>query len=521
MLLLVACANVAQLFLARGLSRGREMAVRRALGAGTGVLVGQLLVETLLVGLAGGAVGLGLGWLGLRGFLALTPDALPRQAAIAVDLRVVAFVAGVAIVTALVFGLLPAVRSVRRDVADTLRGSDRGATAGRRIGALRRGLIVGEVALSLVLVAGAGLLLRSFLSVSAQDPGFQVADVWTVPLSLTSIEEPEAWMSTMADIGEAAARAPGVESVAYGLTMPLTSGGGRCCWRSPVTAEGDASESPMIHPVNTSYFHTLGIPLVTGRVWTDGEARADPAPVVVSERLATELWGGSDAALHRPLEMNRLSMTVVGVAGDTHHYGLEDVPDAGLYVPVARLPFPIDRAHLAVRMRPGSSAGVGRDLRQAVWSAAPDVPVPVVRAMDEWLTLETSGRRFDSAVFATFGALALLLAAGGLYGTMLHLAGQRTRELGIRMALGASRARIERELVTGGVGMAVLGVGVGLGGAWALGRFLESRLWGVGAGDPSTLALAALLLLATAALASWIPARRAGRTDPVKTLRVE
>jgi ABC-type antimicrobial peptide transport system permease subunit len=190
-------------------------------------------------------------------------------------------------------------------------------------------------------------------------------------------------------------------------------------------------------------------------------------------------------------------------------------------VPVARLPFPIDRAHLAVRMRPGSSAGVGRDLRQAVWSAAPDVPVPVVRAMDEWLTLETSGRRFDSAVFATFGALALLLAAGGLYGTMLHLAGQRTRELGIRMALGASRARIERELVTGGVGMAVLGVGVGLGGAWALGRFLESRLWGVGAGDPSTLALAALLLLATAALASWIPARRAGRTDPVKTLRVE
>jgi len=214
-------------------------------------------------------------------------------------------------------------------------------------------------------------------------------------------------------------------------------------------------------------------------------------------------------------------MIVAGVAGDTRHYGIEDDPDPGLYVPVERLPFPIDRAHLAVRLRPGSSASVGQDLRQAIWSVAPGVPVPVVRSMEEWLAIDTASRRFDSALFSTFAALALVLAAGGLYGTLLYLASQRRRELGIRMALGASRTRIERDVVAGGVGMASLGVILGLGGSWGLGRFLEDRLWGVEAGDLTTLAGAALLLLATAAIASWLPARRAGRIDPVQTLRVE
>ncbi len=327
MLLLVACANVAQLFLARGLGRHREMAVRRALGAGTAVLMGQLLWESLLVGLAGGALGVVLGWVGLRGFLRLSPDALPRQESVMLDPRVLAFAAAVSVATALVFGLLPAVRSVRGEVADELRGSGRSATAGRGTGLLRSGLVIGEVALSLVLMAGAGLLLRSFLLVHAQDPGFRTDRVWTVPLSLTSIDTPEAWMQTMEGIDEAVARVPGVESTTFGLTMPLTSGGGRCCWRSTVTAEADATETPMIHPVTPAYFETLGIPLQAGRIWSRGEAEADPAPVVVSKGLAVALWGSAERAVNQPLEMNSFAMTVVGVVGDVRHYGLEHDPD--------------------------------------------------------------------------------------------------------------------------------------------------------------------------------------------------
>jgi hypothetical protein len=277
-------------------------------------------------------------------------------------------------------------------------------------------------------------------------------------------------MSTMASIGAAVAGAAGVENVTYGLTMPLTSGGGRCCWGTTITSDGGTTATPVIHPVTPSYFETLDIPLRAGRAWTEAEGRADPIPVVVSEGVAMELWGGSNAAIGRRLETDRMSMIVAGVAGDTRHYGIEDDPDPGLYVPVERLPFPIDRAHLAVRLRPGSSASVGQDLRQAIWSVAPGVPVPVVRSMEEWLAIDTASRRFDSALFSTFAALALVLAAGGLYGTLLYLASQRRRELGIRMALGASRTRIERDVVAGGVGMASLGVILGLGGSAGFSR---------------------------------------------------
>ncbi len=521
MLLLVACANVAQLFLARGLGRGREMAVRRAMGAGTGVLVGQLLLESLLVGLVGGALGVGLAWLGLEAFLALSPNVLPRQDVVALDLRVLGFAVLVSIATSIVFGLLPAVRSVRGDVADELRASGRSATASRGTGVLRSGLIVAEVGMSLVLVAGAGLLMRSFLLVHAQEPGVRIDDLWTVPVSLTSVETSADWNATTEAMGEALAGVPGVRGVTWGLTMPLTSQGGRCCWRSTVTAEGDRSEGPYIHPVTPSYFDVLGTPLRAGRVWTAAEAGAEPVPVVVSEALAVALWGSPDAAVNRSLSMRSFEMTVVGVAADVRHYGLADDPGVALHVPVEHLPFPIDRAHFAVQVAPGATAGLGGRLREAIWSAAPAVPVPTVRSMDEWVALGSAGRRFDSTLFATFASVALLLAAGGLYGTLLYLAGQRRRELGIRLALGASRGRIEREVLRGGLALATFGVALGLFGAWASGRFLESRLWGVDAGDPLTLATAATLLLSTAALASWLPARRAARTDPVRTLRVE
>jgi predicted permease len=493
------------------------------MGAGTGGLVRQLLTESLLVGLAGGALGVALAQAGLASLIALSPEALPRQDAVTLDLRVLVFAAALSAATALVFGLLPALRSVGGDLTGELHGSGRSTTAGRGVQGLRRLLVAGEVALSLVLVAGAGLLLRSFMRVQAQDPGFEAPRVWTLPLTPTGIDDPAEWVLAMGGIRDALAAAPGVEEATYALTTPLEfAGGGRCCWRTGITVEGREDAQPTaIHPVSAEYFETLGIGLRAGRSWAAADARAEPTPVVVSEAFAVALYGAADAAVGRPLAFGDFQATVVGVAGDVRHYGLDTDADPALYLPIERLPFAIPKVTMAVRLRADASAGLGRALREAVWSAAPDMPVPILRSMDEWQERGTAGRRFESVLTGMFAMLALLLAAGGLYGTLLYLAGQRRRELGIRLALGASRARIERQVLVGGLVMAGLGVGIGLAGAWASGRLLQSRLWGIEAGDPLTLSVSAALLLATALLASWVPARRAGRTDPLETLRVE
>ncbi len=524
-LLLVACANVAHLFLARGLGRSREMAVRRAVGAGAGTVARHLFAESLLVGLAGALLGAGLAAGGLQLFLALNPAQLPRAATVTLDPRVLAFAGGVSALTALVFGMLPAMRSVQTDLAAALHAGGRSATGGRGARGLRHALVAGEVALSLVLLASAGLLVRSFVGVRAQETGFRVEGVWTVPLS-PAVETPEEYRALAEELVRSVGDVPGVESAALGLTMPLQfTGGGRCCWGSRVVVDGTAFEDLRVsmHPVTEGYFATLELELLAGRGWTEAEGDADPVPVVLSEPLAREAFGSAEAAVGRTLEVGGGGTVAVvrGVVADNHHYGLEVAHGAALYLPLDQLGFAIPMAHLAVRASPGATAGLGGALREAVWAVAPELPVPTVRPMSEWLGRSTAERRFQSAVFAAFAAVGLLLAAGGLYGTLLFLAAQRRREMGIRLALGASRGRIERRLLVSGLGMTGAGVLLGLAGAWATGRFLEAQVWGVEPGDPVTLAGAAGLLMATAALASWLPARRAGRTDPLETLRVE
>jgi predicted permease len=525
LLLAIACANVANLFLARGLGRTREMAVRRALGADTLTLAAQLLVESLVVGLAGGLLGSALAWGGIRAFVALNPTALPRQAAVAVDPQVLGFTIAVSIVTSLVFGLLPALSSVRHELADELRLSGRSATSGRGVSLLRSTLVAGEVALSLVLVAGAGLLLRSFLAVRAQDPGFAVADVWTVPLNLPQPDTPAEYLQTMEAVVREVRSVPGVRDAAYGLTVPMDRvGGSRCCWRSRAALPGreeDRSLDSMFHPVSVDYFTTLGVELTAGRSWTEGEAEADPVPMVVNATLAREMAGTPEAAVGLAVKLNQLAAIVVGVAADTRHYGLDQDIGNQLYLPVERLPFPIPLATVAVHVDPSANRSMPAALRAAVWAAVPSLPVTTVRSMREAVDASTALRRFESVVFGAFGVIALLLAAGGLYGTLLYVAGQRRRELGIRLALGATRAHIQAQVLRAGVTLAVVGLLVGLAGAWAATRLLESLVWGVGRGDPWALGGATVLLLGTAALASWLPARRAGRVDPVETLRAE
>jgi putative ABC transport system permease protein len=527
LLLLVACLNVAHLFLARSLGRVQDMAVRRALGAGTGTLVQQLMVESLVLGGVGGLVGLGLASLGLRSFLALNPSAIPWASDISLDMRTLIFAATVSVATALLFGLLPALRSMGHDLTYDLKGTSRGATSGQRAYRFRSGLVVAEVALSLVLVAEAGLLLKSFMKLQALDPGFRVAGVWTIPLSPTGFESPEEYVRAMDEVEASLARVPGVTGATYSLTLPFeVTGTGRCCWMtSNLLVEGELREGMrlFLQPVTGSYFETLGVSLAAGRVWSESEAGSEPWPTVLSESLALELFGSAELAINQVLEVGgeESPVIVVGVAEDTRHFGLDQEFVSFLYLPMEKLPFTIPMAHMAVSIPRAAPAGWTRILREAVWDAAPEMPVPTVRAMEEWVDRSTADRRFDGVLFGSFGALALILAAAGLYGTLLYAVGQRRREMGIRLALGAARNRVMRQVVAKGLLLAALGCILGLGGAWGVGRFLESRLFEMEATDPGTLLGAVAVLLAAAALASWFPARRASRVDPMHVLREE
>jgi len=526
LLLLVACLNVAHLFLARGLGRVQEMSVRRALGAGAGGLLQQLLAESLVIGAAGFAVGLGLAWVGLKSMMALNPSALPRADVVSLDLRIAAFAGLLSAATAVLFGLVPALRTIGSDLTSGLKGSSRSTTSGRGPQRLRSGLVVVEVALSLVLVAQAGLLLKSFMQVQAHDTGFTSAGVWTIPLTPTGVDAPEDYKLAMDEVVGSLQALPGVESAAYGLTQPFEfTGSGRCCWsNSRVAVDGAENESLrlMLHPVSEDYFTTLGVQLRAGAMWTELSETNRPVPVVISERLAIDLFGSADDALDHVLgSEDRLQMRVAGVAPDVKHYGLDQPDQLAAYLPISVIPFSIPMAHMAVRLRGDAPDGVARTLREAVWRASPDLPVPTVRAMDDWVSASLSSRRFDSAIYGAFGAAALLLAAAGLYGTLLFNVRERRRELGIRIALGAARSRLEREVVSSGLKLAALGTIAGVGGALWVGRRLEERLYQVEATDPLALGGAALVLLLVAAIASWLPARRAGRTDALETLKAE
>jgi len=279
----------------------------------------------------------------------------------------------------------------------------------------------------------------------------------------------------------------------------------------------------MLHPVSHSYFETLTLTMVAGSPWSESESTQEPWPGVLNEGFAVELFGSAERAVNQLIGVGAAGtpMRITGVAADVHHYGLDQDPPTSIYLPIEQLPFQIPMAHMAVRLRGDAPAGIAQTLREAVWQASPTLPVPTVRSMDEWFERSSASRRFDSVLFGSFGVMALLLAAAGLYGTLLYTVGQQRRELGIRMALGAGRAEVERKVVAQGLALAATGSMVGLAGSWGVARFLESRLFNMEAMDPATLAAAVGVLLLAAALASWLPARRAGRTDPIQTLKAE
>ena len=518
LLLLIACANVALLFVARGQARTREMAVRRALGARTASLAGQLFAESLMVAVAGAALGLLLASVGLRAALTLSPDVLPRLASVTIDGRVLSFAITVALVTAILFGLLPALRLARADVAAALQ-SARGSTGGHTANRVRAALVVAEVSLSLVLVTQAASLLRSFVLLHREELGFRTEDVWTLPLTLKRGPGVD-WVQHTERIRASLAETPGVLAATYGYSMPLEyTGGARCCWHNHPSFDGiEHDASVVMHPVDADYFDLLEIRVVAGAPWSRNEQDMQPRPALLSEGLASAAFGSASAALGHEMRLADMDFRIVGAVGDNRHFGHDQIHGPAVYLPITAVT--AGPATMAVQVDRAGPDLAAR-LSEAVWRVEPDLPVPVVRSLEEWAGVATARRRFESLLFTAFGVVALVLMAGGLCGALLHAVGQRRRELGIRLALGETSARLEARVLSQGLRIAAVGCVSGIAGAWTFGRLLQSRLFGTHANDPTTIAAALAVLLSVAILSSWLPARRAARTDPMEVLRAE
>jgi putative ABC transport system permease protein len=528
LLLLVACANVTHLFLARGVGRSREMAVRRALGARTRSLIAQLLIESGMLGLAGAVLGAWIAYAGVRAFLALIPAGLPRATTIAVDARVLLFTGSVGMLTAIVFGLMPALRLARRGSGAALRGSGRTLTGSREAHRLRSALVVGEVAVSLVLVAQAGWLLRSFIRMSSADLGFSTSGIVEIPMSIpargnTTGASALEWDRRMEAIRESLAQTRGVDRAAFGLTMPLQwLGGGRCCWsaRPNFTGKERVARPSNTHPVSDDFFDVFDIRFAAGDAWARGTAMGAPYPAVINEQLANQVYGSANAALGGAFVLDQTDFRVVGVARNTRHYGADEPYGTAVYIPAKAMPFAPDNVALAVLSKRTDDA-LATDLRAAIWRAEPNVPVPAINPIEELARQDSAHRRFDALLFGTFSVVALILVAGGLAGTLLYMVSVQRRSLGIRLALGATPRGLERGVLARGVRLSTIGVVIGTVGASFAGRLIESRLYGVEARDARTLGVAVSLLMLIALLASWIPARRAAMTNPLESIRAE
>ncbi len=532
-MLLIACANVANLFLARGTARSRELCLRRALGASRSRIIGQLLVESGSLALAGGALGVGLAYLGVDILLHYNTGPVPRLQDLAVDPRILLFALVTSLGTGILCGVLPALQAVRRDVNEGVNEGTARATTGPDRRRVRNGLVVGEVALTLILLTGAGLLFRSFIERVRVDPGFETVGLVSMPLSLEGGRfssqggsyTDEGRLQFVQELMERLQVVPGVRAVAAGWTLPFERvGRSRCCWGRDVLPADDAGEeeSPWfwIHPVTPGYFHVLSAPLSSGREFTPADGNTDPFVAVLNEPAARQLFGRVDVVGEHIRVVDVGVFEVIGVAEGVHHWGLDQEVDLGVYVLWERFGTYAPFLHVAVR----SDAGLGvlaPALREAVWAIDPDLPIEEIAAMPDRISRSLAGPRFLSVLFGFFAGVALVLACGGIYASMLYTVGQRRREMGIRLALGARGSRVVRLVLGQGMVVAVAGVGLGLAGAFGLTRFLRSIVWGITTTDLATFTSVTVLLALVVVGASLVPAWRASRADPLETLRAE
>jgi putative ABC transport system permease protein len=542
--LLIACANVANLLLVRATGRRREIAIRAAIGGSRGRIIRQLLTESVVLSVAGGVLGLLLGWIGIRALLAVNTAGLPRVgengAFVGIDWRVVAFTTLVSLGTGIVFGLIPALHSSRTDLTSTLKESSGRSGTGFRQNKARSVLVVVEVALALVLLVGSALLIRTAVALSRVDPGFDAHHVLTMRMSLTGpqFQKAEAVEQMVRNGVERLRVLPGVQIASATCCVPLQGGYGL-----PFRIVGrplDANSQGPFHggggwmTVSPGYFEVFKIPVKRGRTFSDrDDSRATPV-VIINEAMAKQYWPKSDPLLDR-LSIGRGVMRefkdeperqIVGVIGDTRDNGLDSTPQPRMFIPQAQVP---DAANaLNVRLTPmawvvrtqaephSMSNAIQETLRQAT-----GLPVSDVRSMDDVVRLSTSRQQFNMWLMTVFGCSALLLAAIGIYGLMAYSVEQRTQEIGIRMALGAQGAQVKNMVVLQGMRLALVGVVIGVAAAFGLARLIATFLFGVTARDPIVFAGVPALLTLVALLAVWLPARRASRVDPIIALRYE
>jgi predicted permease len=523
--LLVACANVANLQLQRAAGRTSEMAIRLALGATPRRLIRQLLTESLLLALMGSALGVLLAWWSLGFLIKLSPMTFPSFVKLTLDARVLGFSLLISVLTGVLFGLVPALQAARPALNETLKVGGRNASGGLGRNRLLSSLVVSEIALALTLLIGAGLMIRSLQRLQAIDPGFDSERLLTMQVSLPSQRYgPDQMAAFSQQLRERLQALPGAQSVALASDLPLsgsTSAG-------PIELEGQPATSTdgeirmYRHRVTPGFFSTLGIPLVKGRDFTTGDHAQAPGVVIISEAMARRYWPNEDPIGKRLREPDQGAtwQSIIGVAGEVKYRGLPQNPNADpdVYYPI--LQWPRADLYLAVRtgIEPDSLVTAVRDVLHKLDS---NLPAYSVTTMAEQVANQTRQSRFSAWLLGIFGALALVLAAVGIYSVMAYAVQQRAREIGIRLALGARASDVLKMVLGQGMRLALLGVGLGLSAALALTQLMKRLLFGVVAADPLTYAALALLLTFVALLACWIPARRATKVDPMIALRSE
>jgi predicted permease len=521
--LLIACANVANLLLARAAGRSKELAVRAAVGAGRGRLIRQLLTESVLLAALGGLLGFVIAFIAVRALRVFGPANIPRLQEISLDWRVIAFTSFVTLLTGIVFGLAPALRASRIDLHETLKEGGRGL-AGHGARRLRQLLVVAEVALALVLLAGAGLLVRSYQRILASHPGFDPHNVLALRLSLpqTKAPKPEDVIAFYQRVMERVRALPGVEAVGVSYSLPMSTVA--FAW-DPITIEGYTPQTPdekimsNIRIVSPGYFPALRVPLRQGRLFDERDKRGAPDTVIINEALAARYWP-NDNPLGKRLRQSRTDIwrTIVGVISDARQFSTENEPPIAVYFPFEQPP--ARNLHLVVRTTPDPETLTAAVIKE-IQTVDPEMPAFDVATMEQRRHEALTRQRFALVLLGAFAALALVLAAGGIYGVLSYTVNQATQEIGIRVALGAQPRDVLRLVIGQGLKMILTGLAAGLLIAVAVTRVLQSLLFGVTATDALTFALVALLLGAVALAACWIPARRAMRVDPMIALRCE
>ncbi len=529
LVLLIACANVANLLLARATARQREIAIRTALGASRTRIVRQLLAEGFLLALIGATCGLFVAWWGIDLLRVFGPQGLPRLGDISINVSVCAFTLAVAIISTLFFALVPALQVTKPNVNESLQEGSRGGVSAESH-RLRNLLVISQVALSLLLLASAGLLIKSFANLRATKPGFDPSRVTTLPLFMPKARYPdeEQHRRFFTEIVPKLAALPGVESA--GAAMPLPFSGNDSALTFVIAGQPPIPKGS--HPwasnlvVLPDYFRTMRIPLLLGRNITERDTKDSPAVVIVNEAFARKFLGGTDKALGQRVildsssgEKERPAMEVIGVVGSSHHESLAQEVIPEFYVPATQQPE--RRMDIVLRTSAAQLSGLDASIRNIVHEFDKDIYVPRLRPMETLLSESLAQPRFNMLLLGTFAGAAMVLAAIGIYGVIAYGVAQRTREIGIRMALGAQRGDMLRMILRQSLTIVGIGLGVGLIGALATTRLMRTLLYGVSANDLSTYGIVLLLLTSAALLASYFPARRAMNVDPIVALRYE